>query len=218
MRILLLGAPGAGKGTVAELLTEKFGIKQISTGDILRGEVKNGTELGVVAGGYMNRGELVPDSLILKIMEKRLMQDDCRKGFILDGFPRTISQAESLDMTLAKLTRKIDAVVNLEVPEDIILKRLTSRRTCSNPGCQAIYNIHTKPTKKEGICDKCGSPTIQRDDETEDAIRQRLLTYQEKTAPLINYYKNNPVFLSVPSLKPEPVVDAITEFTEKQSS
>jgi len=218
MRIILLGAPGAGKGTVAELLMEKFGIKQISTGDILRGEVKNGTELGAVAAGYMNRGELVPDSLILKIMEKRLMQDDCRKGFILDGFPRTISQAESLDMTLAKLSRKIDAVVNLEVPEDVILKRLTSRRTCANPGCQAIYNIHSKPTKKEGICDKCGSPTIQRDDETEDAIRQRLATYQEKTAPLINYYKDNPVFLSVPSLRPEPVVDAITKFTEKQAS
>ncbi len=218
MRIILLGAPGAGKGTVAELLTKKFGIKQLSTGDMLRSEVKNRTELGTVAEGYMNRGELVPDSLILKIMEKRLAQDDCRNGFILDGFPRTIGQAESLERVLVKLDRKIDVVANLEVPEDIILKRLTSRRTCSNSECQAIYNIHTKPSKKEGTCDKCGSPTIQRSDETEDAIRQRLLTYQEKTAPLINYYKNNPVFLSVPSLKPEPVIEAITKFTEKRAS
>lgn len=218
MRIILLGAPGAGKGTVAELLTQKYGIKQISTGDILRSEVKNRTELGTVAEGYMNRGELVPDSLIMKIIEKRLIQDDCSRGFILDGFPRTISQAESLETILANIAKKIDVVVNLEVPEDVILKRLTSRRTCSNSECQAIYNIHTRPSKKEGVCDRCGSPTIQRDDETEEAIRQRLATYQEKTAPLLEYYKNNPVFITAPALRPEPVIDAISQFAGKQAS
>jgi adenylate kinase len=218
MRIILLGAPGAGKGTVAELLTQKYGIKQISTGDILRSEVKNRTELGTVAEGYMNRGELVPDSLIMKIIEKRLIQDDCSRGFILDGFPRTISQAESLETILANIAKKIDVVVNLEVPEDVILKRLTSRRTCSNSECQAIYNIHTRPSKKEGVCDRCGSPTIQRDDETEEVIRQRLATYQEKTAPLLEYYKNNPVFITAPALRPEPVIDAISQFAGKHAS
>lgn len=209
MRIILLGAPGAGKGTIAEILIKKYGIKQISTGDMLRGAVKSGSDLGMTAQGYMNRGELVPDNLILDIMEKRLQEPDCRKGFILDGFPRTIGQADSLATMLKKLTMKIDAVVNLEVPEDVIIRRLGSRRTCSNADCQAIYNIYTKPSKKEGICDKCGSPTVQRDDETEEAIKKRLTTYAEKTAPLIDYYKNDPAFISAPSLKPEPAIDAI---------
>ncbi|HNW27811.1 MAG TPA: adenylate kinase [Spirochaetota bacterium] len=209
MRIILLGAPGAGKGTVSEILTEQYGIKQISTGDILRSAVKAGTELGKTAEGYMKRGELVPDSLILDIMEKRLQEDDCRKGFILDGFPRTIAQADSLKEMLDRLGMKVDAIVNLEVPEDVIIRRLSSRRTCSNHDCQAIYNIYTKPSRKEGICDKCGSPTIQRDDETEEAIRQRLATYAEKTAPLIDYYRHDPAFVSAPSIKPEPAIEAI---------
>jgi adenylate kinase len=209
MRIILLGAPGAGKGTVSELLTAKYGIRQISTGDILRSAVAAGTGLGAEAAGYMKRGELVPDSLIMAIMEKRLQEDDCRTGFILDGFPRTIGQADSLKKTLGSLSMKIDAVVNLEVPEDVIVRRLTSRRTCSNKDCQAIYNIYTKPSKKEGVCDKCGSPTVQRDDETEEAIKQRLATYAEKTAPLIDYYRDDPAFISVPSLKPEPAIEAI---------
>lgn len=209
MRIILLGAPGAGKGTVSEILTERYGIKQISTGDMLRSAVKTGTELGKTAEGYMKRGELVPDSLILDIMEKRLQEKDCSKGFILDGFPRTIGQAESLKTMLGKLGMTIDAIVNLEVPEDVIIRRLTSRRTCSNQDCQAIYNIYTKPSRKEGICDKCGSPTIQRDDETEEAIKQRLTTYAEKTAPLIDYYRHDPAFVSAPSIKPEPAVEAI---------
>jgi adenylate kinase len=209
MRIILLGAPGAGKGTVAELLMERFGIRQISTGDILRGAVAAGTGLGAAAEGYMKRGELVPDTLILEIMEKRLLEEDCKKGFILDGFPRTIGQAESLNKTLDKLGMKIDAIVNLVVPEDVIIKRLTSRRTCSNPNCQAIYNVFTKPSRKEGICDKCGNPTIQRDDETEVAIKQRLKIYAEKTAPLVEHYRHDPAFITAPSLKPEPVIDAI---------
>jgi adenylate kinase len=189
---------------------ERFGIRQISTGDMLRSAVTAGTGLGAAAEGYMKRGELVPDALILEIMEKRLQEEDCKKGFILDGFPRTIGQAESLGKMLAKLGMSMDAIVNLEVPEDVIIRRLTSRRTCSNPKCQAIYNIYTKPSRKEGVCDKCGSPTVQRDDETEVAIKQRLKTYEEKTAPLIEYYKHDPAFIAVPSLKPEPALEAIT--------
>lgn len=215
MRIILLGAPGAGKGTVAESLTAKYGIRQISTGDMLRSAVKSGTELGTVAQGYMNRGELVPDSLILEIMEKRLLDDDCRAGFILDGFPRTINQAESLKKILEKLRIKIDVVVNLEVPEEVIIRRLGSRRTCSNRECQAIYNIYTKPSKVEGVCDKCGSPTVQRDDETDEAIKQRLTTYREKTEPLIGYYRGDSAFLSAESLTVEPVMKAIASFIGK---
>ena len=217
MRIILLGPPGAGKGTVAELLTARHGIRQISTGDMLRSEVQRNTELGAAAEGFMGRGELVPDSLILEIMENRFLQDDSRKGFILDGFPRTIPQAQSLKAMLAGLSMKIDAIVNLLVSDDLILRRLTSRRTCSNPECQAIYNIYTKPSKVEGVCDRCGSPTRQRSDETPQAIRQRLATYQEKTAPLIEYYQNDPAFISVPSLKPEPVADEIARFVSERS-
>ena len=209
MRIILLGAPGAGKGTVAELLEKRYNIRQISTGDMLRGAVQSGSDLGMTADGYMKKGELVPDELILAIMEERLQADDCQKGFILDGFPRTLGQADALRAMLDKLDMKLDAIVNLEVPEDVIVKRLTSRRTCSNVECQAIYNVLTMPSKKEGVCDRCGSPTVQRADETEEAIKQRLVTYREKTAPLIDFYKNDPAFVSVPSLTPEPAIEAI---------
>ena len=178
MRIILLGAPGAGKGTVAELLEKRYNIRQISTGDMLRGAVQSGSDLGMTADGYMKKGELVPDELILAIMEERLQADDCQKGFILDGFPRTLGQADALRAMLDKLDMKLDAIVNLEVPEDDIVKRLTSRRTCSNVECQAIYNVLTMPSKKEGVCDRCGSPTVQRADETEEAIKQRLVTYR----------------------------------------
>ena len=181
MKIILLGAPGAGKGTVAKLLTEYDGSVQISTGDILRGAVKEGSPLGKEAKGYMDRGDLVPDTLIMEIMVVRLQQPDCRKGFILDGFPRTIPQAEALKKLLSKLNIKLDFVVNLEVPRDVILDRLTTRRTCSNSNCQEIYNIKSNPPNADGTCKKCGSPTIQRDDETEKAINFRLETYESKT-------------------------------------
>jgi adenylate kinase len=174
MRLILLGAPGAGKGTVSKMLVEQFGIVQISTGDILRGAVQAGTEIGKKAKEYMDRGDLVPDSVILGIMEERLQEKDCAKGFILDGFPRTIPQAEALRELLKKLHIAIDAAINLDVPEKIIIERLTSRRTCSNAKCQAIYNVTYQPPKKEGICDKCGSALIQRDDEKEDVIRTGL--------------------------------------------
>lgn len=200
MNLILLGAPGAGKGTIANLLVEELSIPQISTGDILRGAIKAGTELGKKAEEYMTRGDLVPDEMIMGIMEERLGEADCQKGFILDGFPRTIPQAEALDQLLSKLNKQISLVANLDVPEAEIIKRLTSRRTCSNSQCQAIYNVLSKPTKVEGVCDLCGSKTIQRDDETEEAIQNRLATYQEKTAPLINYYKDKGNFSSISSL------------------
>ncbi len=200
MRLILLGAPGAGKGTVSKMLVEQFGIVQISTGDILRGAVQAGTEIGKKAKEYMDRGDLVPDSVILGIMEERLQEKDCAKGFILDGFPRTIPQAEALRELLKKLHIAIDAAINLDVPEKIIIERLTSRRTCSNAKCQAIYNVTYQPPKKEGICDKCGSALIQRDDEKEDVIRNRLKTYNEKTAPLIDFYRAEGNLHTIPSL------------------
>ncbi len=178
MRLILLGAPGAGKGTVAKLLTAVDGSVQISTGDILRAAVKEGTELGKQAKAFMDAGDLVPDELIMGIMKERLQEDDCRVGFLLDGFPRTIPQAEQLKVLLAGLGIKLDAAVNLDVPRDVILDRLTTRRTCID--CGAIYNVKSVPTKVEGACDKCGGRVVQRDDETEEAISNRLDVYNEK--------------------------------------
>lgn len=202
MKIILLGAPGAGKGTVAKLLTEMDGSIQISTGDILRAAVKEGSPLGLEAKRYMDRGDLVPDALIMKIMEVRLQQPDCRRGFILDGFPRTIPQAEALNELLELLNIRLDCVVNLDVPTDVILDRLTTRRTCANPECQEIYNIKSTPPTADGKCKKCGSPVVQREDETEAAIMNRLDTYHEKTAPLIGFYNDRGLlknFLSLSS-------------------
>ncbi len=210
MRIVLLGAPGAGKGTVAKQLSEFDGSVQISTGDILRNAVKAGSDLGKKAQGFMERGELVPDDLIMDIMEWRLKEADCAKGFLLDGFPRTIPQADALKKLLAKLNIKLDMVINLDVPTEVILDRLTTRRTCSNPDCQEIYNIKTKPPKADGTCVKCGSPAIQRADETEDAITKRLSTYNEKTAPLIDFYKKEGLLESINSLVIDEIVKQIT--------
>jgi adenylate kinase len=215
MRVVLLGAPGAGKGTVAKLLTDYDGSIQISTGDILRNAVKVGTDLGKKAQGFMERGELVPDDLIMDIMEARLKEPDCAKGFLLDGFPRTIPQAEALKKLLAKLNISLDIVVNLDVPTDVILDRLTTRRTCSNPDCQEIYNIKSKPPKADGTCFKCGSPAIQRADETEDAIKKRLATYNEKTAPLIDFYEKEGLLKSIFSLSSEEIVNQIKAVIKK---
>jgi adenylate kinase len=209
MKIILLGAPGAGKGTVAKLLSGFDGSVQISTGDILRSAVKEGTELGNEAKEYMDRGDLVPDSLIMKIMEARLREPDCDKGFILDGFPRTIPQAEELKKLLEKLSIKLDFVVNLDVPKEVVLDRLTTRRTCSNPDCQAIYNIKSDPPTPDGKCKKCGSPVIQRDDETEEAITNRLETYNEKTAPLIKFYEKEGLLSNILSLNSKETVEEI---------
>lgn len=211
MRLILLGAPGAGKGTVAKMLTAIDGSVQISTGDILRGAVKAGTDLGKKAEGFMNAGDLVPDELILDIMAERLLQDDCKNGFLLDGFPRTIPQADALKGMLTKLGITLDGAVNLDVPRDVILDRLTTRRTCSNSSCQAIYNVKSMPTKVEGVCDKCGSPVIQRDDETEEAISKRLDTYNEKTAPLVDFYSKEGNLMNVNATSSDTVVAAIKQ-------
>ncbi len=209
MKIILLGAPGAGKGTVSKLLTALDGSVQISTGDILRGAVKAGTPLGKEAQGFMDRGDLVPDSLIMGIMEQRLQEPDCQKGFLLDGFPRTISQADSLDALMKKLNIKLDLVASIEVPRDVILDRLTTRRTCSNPSCQEIYNIKSNPPAAGDKCKKCGSPTIQRADETVEAISKRLDVYNEKTAPLIGYYEKKGMLLKISEPSSDGVVNAI---------
>jgi adenylate kinase len=211
VKLILLGAPGAGKGTVAKLLTDVDGSVQISTGDILRGAVQAGTELGKQADAFMKAGDLVPDELIMGIMEARLQEPDCEKGFLLDGFPRTIPQAEQLNSLLGRLGIKLDMAVNLDVPRDVILDRLTTRRTCSNSDCQAIYNVKSNPPKQEGICDKCGSPVIQRDDETEEAISKRLETYNEKTAPLVSFYEKEGLLTNVNATSSDVVVQSIKD-------
>lgn len=209
MKIILLGAPGAGKGTVAKLLTDFDGSVQISTGDILRAAVKAETEMGKEAKKYMDAGDLVPDSLIMKIMGARLQEPDCRKGFIFDGFPRTIAQAEALKGLLETLQIKLDVVVNLEVPREVVLDRLTTRRTCSNPECQEIYNIKSNPPTPEGNCKKCGSPVVQRDDETEEAILNRLEVYNQKTAPLIGFYEKEGFLKTITSTSSTETVEGI---------
>ncbi|HEB85591.1 MAG TPA: adenylate kinase [Gammaproteobacteria bacterium] len=211
MKLILLGAPGAGKGTVAKLLTAVDGSVQISTGDILRGAVQAGSELGKKAEAFMKAGDLVPDDLIMGIMGDRLQEPDCEKGFLLDGFPRTIPQAEALKVLLTKLGIELDMVVSLDVPREVILDRLTTRRTCSNSDCQAIYNVKSNPTQVEGVCDKCGSPVIQRDDETEEAISKRLETYTEKTAPLVSFYEKEGQLMSVNATSSDVVVASIKE-------
>ena len=211
MRIILLGAPGAGKGTVAKLLTAHDGSVQISTGDILRGAVQAGTALGKQAKGHMDSGGLVPDELIMGIMGERLLEDDCKKGFLLDGFPRTIPQADALDALLTKLGIKLDLVANIDVPRDVILDRLTTRRTCSNTACQEIYNVKSNPPAAGDKCKKCGSPVIQRADETVEAISKRLDVYNEKTAPLAGYYDKKGKLLTIKETSSEGVLNAIVK-------
>jgi adenylate kinase len=193
------------------MLTSVDDSVQISTGDILRGAVQAGTDLGKKAEEYMKAGDLVPDELIMGIMESRLQEPDCAKGFLLDGFPRTIPQAEALKALLDKLGIKLDMAVSLDVPRDVILDRLTTRRTCSNSDCQAIYNVKSNPPKQEGVCDKCGSPVIQRDDETEEAISKRLETYNEKTAPLVDFYAKEGQLMNVNATSSDTVVQAIKD-------
>lgn len=207
MKLILLGAPGAGKGTVAKLLTAIDGSVQISTGDILRAAVKDGTDLGKEAQGYMTRGELVPDSLIMGIMGERLLEDDCKPGFLLDGFPRTIPQAEELKKLLVKLGIELDGAVNLNVPRDVILDRLTTRRTCED--CGEIYNVKSNPPKVEGVCDKCGGNVVQRADETEEAISKRLDVFNEQTAPLVGFYTGEDMLIDVNATSSDAVVAEI---------
>ncbi|MES9897540.1 MAG: adenylate kinase [Sedimenticola sp.] len=207
MRLILLGAPGAGKGTVAKLLTAIDGSVQISTGDILRAAVKAGTELGMKAKAAMTAGELVSDDLIMGIMGERLLEDDCKAGFLLDGFPRTIPQAEALKVLLAKLGIELDGAVNLNVPREVILDRLTTRRTCVD--CGAIYNVKSNPPKEEGKCDSCGGAVVQRDDETEEAISKRLDVFNEQTAPLVGFYEGEGMLIDVNATSSDAVVATI---------
>ncbi|MDI6728321.1 MAG: adenylate kinase [Thermodesulfovibrionales bacterium] len=195
MRLVLLGAPGAGKGTQAKILVEKYGIPQISTGDLLRAAVAAGTALGKEAKSYMDKGELVPDSVVLGMVEERLKQDDCKKGYILDGFPRNTKQAEALDKMLSSLNMSLTAALSVDVPFEDLMKRLTGRRTCK--ACGQMYNVYFNPPKKEGICDKCGGELFQRDDDKEETIKKRLEVYNAQTAPLIDYYGKKGILKSV---------------------
>lgn len=195
MRLVLLGAPGAGKGTQAKKLIEKYSIPQISTGDILRQAVADGTPLGKEAKSYMDKGELVPDKVVLGLVEERIRKDDCKKGYILDGFPRNTAQAEVLDNILDSLKMPLTAALSVDVPKDDLMKRLTGRRTCR--GCGQMYNIYFSPAKKESVCDKCAGQLYQRDDDKEETIRRRLDVYDKQTAPLIDYYSKKKILKSV---------------------
>ena len=195
MRIVLLGAPGAGKGTQAKKLVEKYGTPQVSTGDLLRAAVASGSALGKEAKSFMDKGELVPDRVVLGMVEERLKQDDCKKGYILDGFPRNTSQAEALDKMLAALNMSLDAALSVDVPFEDLMKRLTGRRTCK--ACGQMYNIYSSASKKEGVCDKCGGALFQRDDDKEETIKKRLEVYTASTAPLIDYYNKKGIVKSV---------------------
>ena len=195
MKIIMLGAPGAGKGTQAKKIAEKYSIPHISTGDIFRANIKNGTELGQKAKTYMDQGLLVPDELVVDLVVDRVKQDDCKNGYVLDGFPRTIPQAESLDAALAKLDEKIDYAINVEVPDENIIARMSGRRACVS--CGATYHIVHIPTKVEGICDRCGAELILRDDDKPETVKKRLDVYHDQTQPLIDYYTKSDVLVEV---------------------
>lgn len=187
MNIILLGPPGAGKGTQAKRLIEKYGIPQISTGDMLRAALKAGTPLGLEAKKFMDQGALVPDSVVIGLVKERIQQSDCAKGYMLDGFPRNVSQAEALDAMLSELGQKIDHVVSIEVPSEELVGRLTGRRTCR--ACGAGFHVMFDPPKKEGVCDKCGGELYQRDDDNVATVTSRLQVYEGQTKPLIDYYQ-----------------------------
>jgi len=187
MNIILLGPPGAGKGTQAKRLIEKYGIPQISTGDMLRAALKAGTPLGLEAKKFMDQGALVPDTVVIGLVKERIQQNDCTKGYMLDGFPRNVSQAEALDKMLTELRAKIDDVVCIEVPSSELLGRLTGRRTCRS--CGAGFHVMFDPPKKDGVCDKCGGELYQRDDDNEATVSSRLKVYDDQTKPLIDYYQ-----------------------------
>ncbi len=193
MIIIMLGAPGTGKGTVSSLLEEKTGYKQVSTGDIFRQNIKEQTELGKIADSYISKGNLVPDDITIGIVENRLEEDDVKKGVILDGFPRTVKQAEALDTYLQEKGRKIDMVLNLTTPEDEIIERIVNRRVCSNQQCKAVYNVVMNPPKQKGICDKCGGNLTQREDDKEETVKTRINNYIEQTSPLVEYYEKKGV-------------------------
>lgn len=195
MKIIMLGAPGAGKGTQAKMIADKYCVPHISTGDIFRANIKNGTELGMEAKKYMDQGLLVPDELTVKILLDRVAQEDCKNGYVLDGFPRTIPQAEVLDEALGKLGETIDYAIDVNVPDENIIKRMSGRRACL--GCGATYHIVHIPPKTEGICDRCGKELVLRDDDKAETVKNRLNVYHEQTQPLIEFYEAKGVLKTV---------------------
>lgn len=195
MKIIMLGAPGAGKGTQAKKLAEKYGIPHISTGDIFRANIKNGTDLGKKAKTFMDQGLLVPDELVVDLVVDRVAQDDCTTGYVLDGFPRTIPQAEALDKALAGLGEKMEYAINVEVPDENIINRMSGRRACVD--CGATYHLKYAPTKAEGICDNCGGSLILRDDDKPETVKKRLGVYHDQTQPLIEYYTKAGILVEV---------------------
>ncbi len=195
LNIILLGPPGAGKGTQAELIVKKYGIPQISTGDIFRENIRNGTELGKKARGYMDKGELVPDELVVDLVNDRLNKDDCRNGFMLDGFPRTVFQAEELDKIMQEKGLTINSVLNIDVEASRLIDRIAGRRVCK--ACGATYNVDTKPTSKEGVCDVCGGEVYQRADDNRETVGNRINVYFSQTAPLIEYYRKSGVLAGI---------------------
>ena len=210
MKLILLGAPGAGKGTQAKMIAEKYGVPHISTGDIFRANIKNGTPLGMEAKRYMDQGMLVPDELTVKILLDRVAQDDCAGGYVLDGFPRTIPQAQVLDEALNKLADKIDFAIDVDVPDENIVKRMSGRRACLS--CGATYHVEHIPPKKEGICNHCGKELVLRDDDKPETVLNRLKVYHEQTQPLIDFYSQKGILRTVDGTKDmHDVFDAIVE-------
>lgn len=195
MKIIMLGAPGAGKGTQAKMIAEKYSVPHISTGDIFRANIKNGTELGMEAKKYMDQGLLVPDELTVKILLDRVAQDDCKNGYVLDGFPRTIPQAEVLDKALTEINDKIDFAINVDVPDENIVRRMGGRRACLS--CGATYHIEHIPPRKEGICDTCGKELVLRDDDKPETVKNRLNVYHQQTQPLIDFYQAKGILKTV---------------------
>lgn len=206
LNIVLLGPPGAGKGTQAELIVGKYHIPQISTGDIFRANIKNGTELGKKAKEYMDKGDLVPDELVVDLVKDRIAQDDCADGFMLDGFPRTVFQAEELDKIMEDRGLKINAVLNIDVKPEKLVKRIAGRRVCR--ACGATYNVDYKPPQKDGVCDKCGGEVYQRADDTEETVQNRIKVYFSETAPLIDYYKKSDILVNIDGDQAEDTVFA----------
>lgn len=195
MKVVMLGAPGAGKGTQAKMIASKYSVPHISTGDIFRANIKEGTELGKKAKSYMDQGLLVPDELVVDLVVDRLQQEDCSNGYVLDGFPRTIPQAEALDAALSKLGTKLDFALDIDVADDFIVKRMGGRRACVT--CGATYHIVNIPPKKEGICDTCGSELVLREDDKPETVEKRLSVYHEQTQPLIDYYKHSGILVTL---------------------
>ena len=214
MKIIMLGAPGAGKGTQAQMIADQYHIPHVSTGDIFRANIKNGTELGMEAKKYMDQGLLVPDELTVKILLDRVAEEDCKEGYLLDGFPRTIPQAEVLDKALTELGDAIDYAINVDVPDENIVKRMSGRRACLS--CGSTYHMEHIPPKKEGVCDKCGNELVLRDDDKPETVLNRLEVYHKQTQPLIQFYEEKGVLRTVDGTKPmKELFDSIVEILKK---